>query len=401
MHIPTHSTSKESGRGADRGGAAPEEKTSICFRNCDPPLRFRIPMMNLASAKPRIALMALAALGALSGAACQKAQLAQVLPPGAHVDLFPQSSQAQLDAIFVVDDSKYMAIHQARVAASFGKFLAWLDKNQVDYHLGLLSSDVPSSAGVYLGGGADHFFSGAEAQQLPAAVTALGGNGSAISAVLQQMDLAIKGPPMNFLRPGASLFLVIVTDDNDPWSAGPDLYYYRSFKSAKGPGGTGITTLSVLAGDNPGGCSIPDPSNPSHSFVASPAPRLIGVATEMGGTFHSLCDPDFDAVFDSLGAQAAGLKKAFRLTSVPAPATIKVDILATCDTLPAALNFCTTATNNCAAAGSIDCVPPQSATNGWSFDPTANSIVFNGTALPPRASQIEVTYEQPDAGVLQ
>jgi hypothetical protein len=364
-------------------------------------LRFTLPMMKLAPPDPRLALAALAVAAALSGVGCQKAQLAQVLPPGAHVDLFPQSSQAQLDAIFVVDDSKYMAVHQARVAASFGKFLAWLDKNQIDYHLGLLSSDVPSSAGVYLGGGADHYFSGAEAQQLPAAVTALGGNGSAISAVLQQMDLAIKGPPANFLRPGASLFLVIVTDDNDPWSAGPDLYYYRSFKSAKGPGGTGITTLSVLAGDSPGGCSIPDPSNPSRSFVASPAPRLIGVATEMGGTFHSLCDPDFDAVFDSLGAQAAGLKKAFRLTSVPAPATIKVDILATCDTLPAALTFCTTATNNCAAAGSIDCVPPESSTNGWSFDPTSNSIVFNGTALPPRASQIEVTYEQPDAGVLQ
>jgi hypothetical protein len=295
-------------------------------------------------------------------------------------------------------------VHQARVAASFGKFLAWLDKNQIDYHLGLLSSDVPSSPGVYLGGGNDHFFSGTEAQQLPAAVTALGGNGSAISAVLQQMDLAIKGPPVGFLRPAASLFLVIVTDDNDPWSPGPDLYYYRTYKSTKGPGDTGIVTLSVLAGDLPSGCSIPDPNNPEQSFFAAAAPRLIDLAAEMGGTSHSLCDPDFDAVFDALGAQAAGLKRAFRLTVVPNPATLTVSILATCDTLPAALAFCTSAVNHCSdATAAIVCTPPNAAApaSGWSYDPNSNSIVFSGSALPPRGSDVEVTYGLPDAGVTQ
>jgi len=351
----------------------------------------------------QLATLALTAL-AVAFAGCQKNRLTQILSPNQREDIFPQSTQAQLDAIFVVDDSRYMAVHQARVAASFGKFLAWLDNNQIDYHLGLLSSDVPSSPGVYIGGGADMFFSGAEAQQLPAAVVALGGNGSAISAVLEQMDLALKGPPPNFLRPAASLFLVIVTDDNDPWSPGPDLYYYRTFKSAKGPGDTGIVTLSVLAGDVPDGCSIPDPNNPSQSFYASPAPRLIDLAEEMGGTFNSLCAPDFDAVFDALGAQAAGLKRAFRLTVVPDPATIKVTVLAACNTLPAALAFCTTTTNNCSDVNpSIACTLPNAAApaNGWSYDPGTNSIVFSGSALPPRSSDIDVTYELPDAGVAQ
>jgi len=359
-----------------------------------------------ATARTRRALARVlgAALGAalLAQAGCQKNRLTQVLPPGARVDVFPQSTQAQLDAVFVVDDSRYMAVHQARVAASFGSFLAWLDNNQIDYHLGLLSSDAQASAGVYLGGGSDHYFSGSEAQQLPAAVTALGGNGSAISAVLEQMDLALKGPPAGFLRAGASLFLVIVTDDNDPWSPAPDLYYYRSFKSAKGPGDTGIVTLSVLAGDVPDGCSIPDPDNPSQSFFAAAAPRLINLATEMGGTFHSLCDPDFNAVFDALGAQASGLKRVFHLTAAADPATIQVSIRATCDTLPAALTFCTTTVNDCGDADpAIVCTPPNSATSGWTFDPGTDSIVFAQAALPPRGAEIDVTYDLPDAGVAQ
>jgi len=335
---------------------------------------------------------------------CQQNRLQQLPPPGANVDVFPQSTQAQLDAIFVVDDSRYMAVHQARVAASFGSFLAWLDNNQIDYHLGLLSSDVPSSPGKYIGDGTSSFFTSADAHLLPAAVTALGGNGSAIGAVLEQMDLALRAPPPGFLRSGASLFLVIVTDDADPWSPGPDLYYYRTFKSAKGPGDTGIVTLSVLAGELPNGCYILDPNNPSQSFYAEPAPRLINLAEEMGGTFASLCTPDFDSVFSQLGAAASGLKKSFRLTNTPDPSSIKVSVLATCDTVPAALSFCTELTNDCSdATPMMVCVPPQgvSPANGWSYSAATNSIVFSGDALPPRGSTIEVTYDLTDAGVAQ
>ena len=353
---------------------------------------------------PSPALLALAITAPVLLGGCQKNQLAQILPPGARVDVFPQASQAQLDAIFIVDDSRYMGVHQARVAASFSSFLGWLDNNQIDYHLGLLSSDVPTSPGKYLGGGTQQFFTSANVQDLPAAVIALGGNGSAIGAVLEQLDLALRGPPANFLRSGAALFLVIVTDDADPWSPAPDLYYFRTFKSAKGPGDTGIVTLSVLAGDVPGGCYILDPNNPSQSFFAEPAPRLINLAQEMGGTFNSLCTPDFNSVFDALGAQAAGLKRAFHLTVTPDPATLQVSIRATCSTPRAALAFCAQTTDDCNdAPPAIVCTPPKAAApaDGWSFDPTSNSIIFSGAALPPRGAEIDVTYTQAAGGVAQ
>jgi hypothetical protein len=35
----------------------------------------------------------------------------------------------------------------------------------------------------------------------------------------------------------------------------------------------------------------------------------------------------------------------------------------------------------------------QDATNGWTYDSSANSIRFHGTAVPPDEAQIRVTYE--------
>jgi hypothetical protein len=339
-------------------------------------------------------------LALASGLACGQTKLGQVLPEGARIDVFPQISRAQLDAIFVVDNSRYMGVHQKRVADSFGRFRAWLDKNQIDFHLGLLSADTTNAPGVYQGGGSRGYFSGAEVEGLPAAVQALGGTGSAISPVLSQTLLAIQGPPPGFLRPAAALFLFSVTDNNDPWSSGTNDYYFRALKAAKGTGNDGLVSLSVLAGDVPGGCTLPDPTNPANSFVADPAPRLKDLAERTGGRFRSLCAPDFDAVFDELGATAAGLKRTFRLAKAPQPDTLQVVVKARCDTLPAALSFCAQVTDQCGEADPwLLCTPrPQSAgpplVDGWTFDASTLSIVFSGAALPPRASQVEVQYQE-------
>ena len=352
-----------------------------------------------------LALLATALAAALGPqAGCSKTVLTQILPPGARIDVFPQVSRAQLDAVFVVDDSRYMGVHQKRVADSLGRFLAWLDKNQIDYHLGLLSTDVARSPGVFLAGGDHHFFAGSgEAAALPDAVRALGGTGSAISPVLQQLDLALKGPPEGFLRPGAALFLVAVTDNNDPWSPGEDLYYYRAFKGAKGQGNDGLVTLSVLAGDLPSGCSLPDPQNPANSFVAEAAPRLAGLSQQLGGRFKSLCAPDFDAVFDELGATAAGLRHSFRLTRPPALASLQVRVRARCDTRSEALAFCASVSDECGEAQPyLVCTPKVTqagppAVDGWSYDESTLSIVFSGAALPPRGALVEVQYQEPAA----
>ena len=334
---------------------------------------------------------------ALSAFACQRSQIHRVIPPDQRIDVFPQVARAQLDALFVIDNSRYMAVHQQRVADSFHRFVEYLALNQIDWHVGLLTSDVTATPGQYQGSGKQYFASSDNnvAAAVGQAVVALGTGGSAISAVLEQADLALRGPPQGFLRPGAALFLVLVTDNDDPWSPGEDLYYYREFKQSKGAGNDGLVRMSVLAGPPPSGCTIPDPTNPSNTFVAQPAVRLQGLAQQLGGALQNLCAPDFDAVFDQLGATAAGLKHNFRLTSAPDPATpMLVTVRAPCDVQRAALSACTQLSDECGESQpALVCTPKNAAQDGWTYDATTLSLVFTGAAVPPRGSVVEVQYK--------
>ena len=327
---------------------------------------------------------------------CQRAQIHRVLPADVRIDVFPQVSRAQLDALFVVDNSRYMAVHQKRIADSFHRFVDYLALNQIDWHLGLVTSDVSAAPGQYQGGGKLYFAStdGNVAQAVGQAVIALGNSGSAISAVLQQADLALRGPPDGFLRPGAALFIVLVTDNDDPWSVGEDLYYLRTFRQAKGAGNDGLVRMSVLAGPPPSGCTIPDPQNPQNSFAADPAPHLQRLAQQLGGELQSLCAPDFDAVFDQLGATAAGLKHNFRLATAPDPSTLLVTVHAPCDVKRAALAACAQIADQCGDADpALVCSPRQAAQDGWTYDAQTQSLSFTGAAVPPRGSLVEVQYK--------
>ena len=71
-------------------------------------------------------------LCALAAVSCQRNQLRPILPPDVRIDVFPQVSRAQLDALFVVDNSKFMSVHQKRVGDSFHRFVEYLARNKMD-----------------------------------------------------------------------------------------------------------------------------------------------------------------------------------------------------------------------------------------------------------------------------
>ena len=317
-----------------------------------------------------------------------------MLPEGVRIDVFPQSQRAQIDALFVVDNSKYMAVHQQRVADSFHRFVDYLDRNNMDYHLGLVPADVDNFAATYVGAGQRGYFAAGDSDlptKVAAAVLALGTT-SPRSASLQQSDLSLHGAPDGFLRAGAALFVVAVTDNDDIWSPGEDLYYFRTFKESKGAGNDALVKFSAVAGPLPAGCSVPDPANPQNTFFAQPAVRLARLAAQTGGDAESLCDPDFDAVFDKLGAAAAGLKRAFRLSLVPDLTTLAVTVDAPCDARRDALSFCGDVSDQCnASLHALACTPRADA---WSYDAATNSILFAQGAVPPRGSQVEAQYKE-------
>ena len=330
-------------------------------------------------------------------AACQQQpKLARVLPADHRVDVFPQASRAQLDALFVIDNARFMGPHQKKVADSFHRFLGYLDRNAIDYHIGLAAADVNAAPGQFQGGGAKKYFAAGDddlGTRLPQAVIALGDKGNPVQPTLQQVDLALRAPPEKFLRSGASLFLVVVTNDDDPWSPGDDLYYFRTFKQGKGGGNDALVTYSVLAGDVPGGCTIPDPADAQKTFYAAPAKRQQAFAARMGGLFHSVCDPSFDAVFDELSATAAGLKRIFRLARLPDESSIVIDVRAPCDAARSALAFCALISDECGESPPALVCTPKPGAEGATYDAATNSVVFAPAAVPPRGSLVEVEYK--------
>lgn len=332
-------------------------------------------------------------LAALLLLACGQQRLRNLPPPGSRVDTWNQISISRLDVLWVVDNASNIAPYQKELAQSFHTFLAYLDQNQIDYQLGVTTTDVNATHGQLQGNPSVIVSSDPNrAAEFAKTVVALGDQGSPFEAGLAAADEALRHPPPGFLRPGASLFIAFLTDDDDPWSFGTTRYYLRTFKYAKGPGNDGLVKVSAIAGDPPSGCSVGD-------FHADPAFRYQQVVTSMGGIFGSICQASFDQVFAQMGAAAVGLKRKFPLSQIPSdPTQISVHVDYPCGTPVSQLQGCASADAFCSGdPHQIDCTVRPDGQNGWSYESSTNSLVFNGDALPPKGAAITATYVEKGA----
>src|SRR5258708_33689125 len=93
-----------------------------------------------------------------------------------------------------------MTVHQKRVADSFHRFVEYLALNEIDWHLGLVSSDITAAPGQYQGSGKLYFAASDSnvEQAVGQAVEAPGTAGGAVSPVARQGDPAPPAPPAGF-----------------------------------------------------------------------------------------------------------------------------------------------------------------------------------------------------------
>jgi hypothetical protein len=135
--------------------------------------------------------------------------------------------------------------------------------------------------------------------------------------------------------------------------------------------------------------------------------RYYEVVELAGGIFGSICSATFDQSLDELGLQALGLQHKFYLSQTPVPATIAVEVDYPCSTTDPGALLCTSdvvstcpngfgasCTANCSDPD-LACAPPESSTDGWSYEQTDNAIVFNGGDTPALGSVVNVTYTLP------
>ncbi|MHB8417789.1 MAG: hypothetical protein ACYDCL_06920 [Myxococcales bacterium] len=380
---------------------------------------------------------------------CSSPRLYATPPPGTQIDSFTQQSVPKTDILWVVGNHGSMASEQAALAAAFPKFFAHLQSSNLDYRIGVTTSDIFGTAGhlvgtlglsspvgnVIVGNSADAAFPDtADPQTAFQTNIMVGTNGSARDESLEAASMSIAllqqqaqadtaaGKPVLFLRPDAALFLIFVGDGPD-YSPNEPGYYWRLYEQAKGIGNDALVQISAIAGDLPSGCCPLDCCPPGCTdfsccvssssapewclgtacctnaiqescFPADPGSRYYEVVEKAGGIFGSICSATFDQSLDELGLQALGLQRKFYLTRGPAAGTLQVEVDYPCSTLDPGALLCNGATDG--GPGQVVSTCPS----GYGASCTASCSATDLACNPPQDPANGWSYEPSDNAIL-
>lgn len=174
---------------------------------------------------------------------------------------------ALVDVLFVVDNSPSMCEKQQNLAQKFQAFITSLQAQDLDFHIGVIASDMAASTfqgKLVAASGNPRVLT----PQTPNLVQAFGQNvatvglaGSSRSQGLLAAQAALSQPLTSgvnagFLRADASLAIIFVSDEDD-YSLNtvvppePDYFvrhFQRSFVALKGAGNEGLVKLSAIVG---------------------------------------------------------------------------------------------------------------------------------------------------------
>lgn len=287
-------------------------------------------------------------------------------------DIFKQSNNPKIDILFVVDDSGSMSDNQKNLGQNFKSFIQLAKTFNVDFQLGVTTTDV-SGSGNPFGGGQ---FAPGELRGSPKIMTNntpnietifqqnvnVGTNGSATEAGLEAARLALSHPLITtgtnkgFLRTDASLAIIAVSDEPDQ-SPQPVQFYINFFMNIKGVRNVDMFRFSAVIGYDP---ATKQNSCSANGASASSSGRYLAVANATRGVAASIC-VDWANTLQQLGALSFGLRSQFFLSRPADPQSVQVKV-------------------------DGNDVPSTE----WTYDGNSNSVTFK---TPPKAgSTITVNY---------
>jgi hypothetical protein len=308
-------------------------------------------------------------------------------------DTFHQASTPKADVLFVVDNSGSMQWAQGSLSSNLSSFLMFAQTQNIDYHIAVTTTDVDPPGPLGIGGGEHGAFVGSPkiiTPQTPNALTAfqsnvnVGTNGSGLERGLEAAYLALSDPQINttnagFLRPEATLAVIVVSDDDDTRQddrngscpsgnpggpneiPGPGVrpvdFYVNFLRNIKGFQNTSMFSFSAVVEMNECECSGTGDNAEAEGW------RYMQVAMQTGGVVASICQANWGTTLNNIGMSSFGLRSDFPLSSQPVVSTIAVSV------------------NGMS-------VPSSS----YSYDMTSNSIIFNAGSVPQANATITVTY---------
>ena len=317
----------------------------------------------------RIRRLLLAAALAGGASACNENAVEPL--PASHTEVHYQGGEPPpVDVLWVVDNSGSMEQEQSKLGNNFNAFIQYFLNLDLDFQLAVTTTDTddPSQSGRFVGNPkilkpTTGNLSGAFTSNVNVGIGGSGDERGLEGARLALSDPLLSGENAGFLREGAILAIIIVSDEEDqsPLAVSD---YVNHFLSLKG-GDPAKVNLSVIVGDTPNGCTSTDAE-------ADAGHRYKEASGALNGVFGSICADDFGPILDQLGNSIAGLATAFPTTYEPVADSIRVLV----------------------DGAEI----PRDPLTGWSWNASVHGVVFAPPAVPPECAIIEISYRVADYG---
>jgi len=299
-----------------------------------------------------------------------------------HEDVFYQVPTDLVDILWVVDNSLSMADEQAEVADKFSDFISSVEDTDLDFHIGVITTDMDSSdlgRGRLLGDPIYLTQDTPNYAELFAERVQVGTKGSdrekgidaAYTALSEPM---ISGSNAGFLRDGATLSIIYVSDENDCTDRGA-LDVYTEAQACYEHSDELVPVRELLAdyselksnGERILVSSIVGPEITQNCDGAVPGFRYETMAEGFGGIIGNICQDNFASIMERLGLQVSGELTSFQLTYSATEGTIEVWV--------------------------NDDSVPEDELNGWTYDTEYAIVYFHGDEIPVRDSTIAISYE--------
>jgi hypothetical protein len=313
------------------------------------------------------------------------------------LDTFYQSATDMVDILWVIDNSLSMSDEQAEVASKFGEFIESIEATGLDFHVGVITTDMESTEigrGQLLGDPTyltrdDDEYIAAFQERIQVGIQGSDREKGLDAAITALTEPIVSSSNAGFLRDGAVLSIIFVSDENDCTDRGALDGYDEAtacyeYSDDLVPIYDLIEEYDAIKPDDDRTLisAIVGPEITENCGGAVPGFRYQTMADAFGGITGNICQSSFSDIMERLGLQASGMLSSFQLTYFAVEDTIEVYISDT--SVPG---------EQIELDGETWVQISEDTTNGWSYDDTYALIYFHGDAVPPREATIKIDYE--------
>jgi hypothetical protein len=253
--------------------------------------------------------------------------------PGPPRDLSPKTTTdvthqrplaTEVDVLWVIDNSCSMEDDQQSLTAAFPSFMNFFIDIGLDYHIGVISTDMDAEDGQGRLREAEGYkwIDPTFPDPIPffqfMASLGTAGSGDEMGRAPVYNAVAVQGSSWNegFFRETSILSTIVISDEDDSSDlAGvtlPDFVGW--YRTALKPDPE-LAIYSTIVGPTPDGCA-----------TAVPGFQHVDATAQIGGLSWSICDNRWDELLEALAIQSAGLKREFFLTRTPIVESLEVEV---------------------------------------------------------------------------